>query len=112
MASRQPKPSELTGPARIQQLIAYLTPAAGALPECSVPGLGPRKATRKPPRRYLGGTSAAIVWHGLSRCRAIALGSVRCHYGVRTPARGAALAAPECVAQPQEHGESYATAYA
>ena len=32
----QPKPSELTGPARIQQLIAYLTPAAGALPECSV----------------------------------------------------------------------------
>ena len=35
-ASPQPKPSELTGPARIQQLIAYLTPAAGALPECSV----------------------------------------------------------------------------
>ena len=32
----QPRPSELTGPARIQQLIAYLTPAAGALPECSV----------------------------------------------------------------------------
>ena len=35
--SAQPRPSELTGPARIQQLIAYLTPAAGAFPECSVP---------------------------------------------------------------------------